>query len=299
MSALTISGVTKTFGDVTALRDLDLTVQEGEVFGFLGPNGAGKSTAINIVLDYLNPDSGSVEVFGTDAQADPVAVRDRVGVLPEGYSVLGELTGREHIEFAVESKESTEDPEDVLALVGLAPVADRRAADYSKGMRQRLAFGTAIVGDPDLLVLDEPTTGLDPNGARFIRDTVSSLRDDGTAVFFSSHILDQVEAVADRVGILRSGELAAVDSIDGLRVATGGGSRLAVTLDAAPSGGRLDRVRALEGVSEVSGDGATVTVACESRAKVAVVEELHAGDATVVDFETSETSLEELFARYT
>ncbi|MFT4882134.1 MAG: ABC-2 type transport system ATP-binding protein, partial [Salinirussus sp.] len=95
MSALTISGVTKTFGDVTALRDLDLTVQEGEVFGFLGPNGAGKSTAINIVLDYLNPDSGSVEVFGTDAQADPVAVRDRVGVLPEGYSVLGELTGRE------------------------------------------------------------------------------------------------------------------------------------------------------------------------------------------------------------
>jgi ABC-2 type transport system ATP-binding protein len=299
MSALTISGVTKTFGGVTALRDLDLTVHEGEVFGFLGPNGAGKSTAINVVLDYLTPDTGSVEVFGVDAQADPVAVRERVGVLPEGYSVLGELTGREHVAFAVESKGGSEDPADVLDLVGLAPVADRRAADYSKGMRQRLAFGMAIVGDPDLLVLDEPTTGLDPNGARFIRDTVSSLRDDGTAVFFSSHILDQVEAVADRVGILRGGELVAVDSIDGLRAAAGGGSRLEVTLDAGPSPARLDAVRGLDGVSEATAAGATVTVACESRAKAAVVDELRADGATVLDFETSETSLDELFARYT
>jgi len=299
MPALEADGVTKEFGGVTALRDLDLTVREGEVFGFLGPNGAGKSTTINIVLDYLKPTSGSVEVFGIDAQADPVAVRHHVGVLPEGFNVLGEMTGREHVAFAAESKGVDDDPDAVLSLVGLDGVGDRPASAYSKGMRQRLALGMAVVGDPDLLILDEPTTGLDPNGARFVRDTVTSLRDDGTTVFFSSHILDQVEAVADRVGILRQGELVAVDSIDGLRAASGGGSRVDVTLDRSPSEGCVERVRELGGVSDVTVDGTTLTVACENGAKAAVVDAARADGATVENFETSETSLDELFAQYT
>ncbi|MFC7131759.1 MULTISPECIES: ABC transporter ATP-binding protein [Salinibaculum] len=299
MPALEAAALTKDFGGVTAVRDLDLTVREGEVFGFLGPNGAGKSTTINIVLDYLKPTSGSVEVFGIDAQADPVAVRDHVGVLPEGFNVLGQKTGREHVAFAAESKGVDDDPDAVLDLVGLDSVADRSAAAYSKGMRQRLALGMAIVGDPDLLILDEPTTGLDPNGARFVRDTVTSLSADGTAVFFSSHILDQVEAVADRVGILRQGELVAVDSIDGLRAAAGGGGRLDVTLAAQPSEDCLARVRDVAGVTDVSADGRTVTVACEDAAKAAVVDAVRADGATVENFETSRTSLDELFAQYT
>jgi ABC-2 type transport system ATP-binding protein len=299
MPALETRGVTKSFGGVTALRDVDLTVREGEVFGFLGPNGAGKSTTINIVLDYLKPTSGSVEVFGIDAQTDPVAVREHVGVLPEGFNVLGEMTGREHLAFAADSKAASDDPDAVLDLVGLCGVGDRSASAYSKGMRQRLALGMAVVGDPDLLILDEPTTGLDPNGARFVRDTVRSLSEDGTAVFFSSHILDQVEAVADRVGILRQGELVAVDSIDGLRAATGGGARLDVTLDTAPDEATLARVRDLDGVSEVIADGQTVTIACENTAKAAVVDALREDGATVENFETSQTSLDELFAQYT
>jgi ABC-2 type transport system ATP-binding protein len=299
MPAIETRGLTKSFGGVTALQDLDLTVEAGEVFGFLGPNGAGKSTTINLVLDYLEPTSGSVEVFGIDAQADPVAVRRRVGVIPEGFNVLGQLTGREHVAFAVDSKDAANDPDDVLALVGLSEVADRPAAAYSKGMRQRLALGMAIVGDPDLLILDEPTTGLDPNGARFVRDTVTSLSDDGTAVFFSSHILDQVEAVADRVGILRDGELVAVDSIEGLRATAGDGARLEVTLDAEPSSDCLDRVRDVAGVTEAEREGRTVTVTCENGAKAAVVDAVRADGATVENLETSATSLEELFAEYT
>jgi ABC-2 type transport system ATP-binding protein len=299
MPALDATGVTKSFGGVTALRDLDLTVRDGEVFGFLGPNGAGKSTTINIILDYLKPTSGTVEVFGIDAQDDPVAVREHVGVLPEGFNVLGQMTGREHVAFAADSKGVDDDPDAVLDLVGLSEVGDRTAAAYSKGMRQRLALGMAVVGDPDLLILDEPTTGLDPNGARFVRDTVRSLSDDGTAVFFSSHILDQVEAVADRVGILRQGELVAVDSIDGLRAATGGGSRLDVTLDRQPDDAMLSRVQEVAGVSDVSADGRTVTVACENAAKAAVVDAVRADGAGVENFETSQTSLDELFAQYT
>jgi ABC-2 type transport system ATP-binding protein len=299
MPALAATGLTKEFGGVTALRDLDLTVEEGEVFGFLGPNGAGKSTTINLVLDYLTPTSGSVEVFGIDAQDDPVAVREHVGVLPEGFDVLGEMTGREHVAFAADSKGVAADPDAILELVGLEGAGDRRASAYSTGMRQRLALGMALTGDPDLLILDEPTTGLDPNGARFVRDTVRSLRDDGTAVFFSSHILDQVEAVADRVGILRAGELVAVDSIDGLRAGAGGEARLTVTLDGTPTGDALTRTRDLAGVSSVDADGETVTVSCEDTAKAAVVDALRADGATVTDFETSETSLDELFAHYT
>ncbi|MFT4922410.1 MAG: ABC-2 type transport system ATP-binding protein [Haloarculaceae archaeon] len=298
MSALDISGVTKRYGGVTALQNLDLTVSEGEVFGFLGPNGAGKTTTIDVVLDYAKPTAGTVEVFGIDAQQDPVGVRQQVGVLPEGFNVLGEMTAREHVEFAVRSKDATDDVEKLLDLVGLTPAADRAASDYSKGMRQRLALAMAIAGDPDLLILDEPTTGLDPNAARFVRDTVDSLSDDGTAVFFSSHILDQVEAVADRVGILRGGSLVAVDSIDGLRQATGAQSTLRVTLDTAASD-CLDSVRSIAGVSEASAEDHEVVVTCENSAKAAVVDAVRENGARVEDFETSEASLDELFAEYT
>jgi ABC-2 type transport system ATP-binding protein len=298
MPALDISGVTKQFGGVTALQDLDLSVADGEVFGFLGPNGAGKSTTINVVLDYVKPTDGSVEVFGIDAQTDPVAVRERVGVLPEGFNVLGEMTGREHVAFAVESKGADDDPADLLELVSLDEVAHRPASDYSKGMRQRLALAMAISGDPDLLILDEPTTGLDPNAARFVRQTVTRLSDDGTAVFFSSHVLDQVEAVADRVGILRQGRLVAVDSIDGLRDAVGVQSSLRVTLDT-DAAACVDRVRQLPGVTEATAEGTTVTVTCEDGAKAAVVDAVREGGAAVEDFETGEASLEELFAHYT
>ena len=152
MPALETRGVTKSFGGVTALRDVDLTVREGEVFGFLGPNGAGKSTTINIVLDYLKPTSGSVEVFGIDAQTDPVAVREHVGVLPEGFNVLGEMTGREHLAFAAESKGASDDPDAILDLVGLDGVGDRSlegaltGTDRRVGERRRRALGDGDVG---------------------------------------------------------------------------------------------------------------------------------------------------------
>jgi ABC-2 type transport system ATP-binding protein len=298
MAAIDVSGVTKRYGDVTALQDLDLTVESGEIFGFLGPNGAGKSTTIDVVLDYTRPQSGSATVFGHDAHAETLAVRDRVGVLPDGYHVLGRMTGRDHIEFTARSKGVDVDPEAILERVGIPEAADREATDYSKGMAQRLVLGMALVGDPDLLILDEPTTGLDPNGARRMRDIVREEADRGATVFFSSHILEQVEAVCDRVGILREGELVAVDTIAGLRDSADADARLTVSLDVAAET-TLERVRALPGVSGASADGHELTVACERAAKVAVVDAVREDGAAVTDFETAEASLEELFARYT
>jgi len=298
MAAIELDGVTKRFGDVTAVSDLDLTVPEGEVFGFLGPNGAGKSTTINMLLDFVRPTAGEVRVLGLDAGRDSVAVRRRTGVLPEGYDVYGRLTGRKHVEFAMRSKEVDGDPDAVLERVGIADAADRKAGGYSKGMRQRLVLGMALVGEPDLLILDEPSSGLDPGGAREMRDIVRTEADRGTTVFFSSHVLGQVEAVCDRVGIMRAGELVAEDSIEGLRGAVDEGETLTVTVDAA-SEEDLGAVQALDGVTSATTDGGTVTVSCEADAKTAVIGALEDAGVTVEDFQTEETSLEDLFLAYT
>jgi ABC-2 type transport system ATP-binding protein len=298
MAAIQVQNVTKRFGALTALRDLDLTVEQGEVFGFLGPNGAGKSTTIDVVLDYVRPQSGTARVFGHDAQEETLAVRHRVGVLPDGYNVLGQKTGRQHVRFAAEAKGVEADPDAVLERVGIPGAADRVAADYSKGMAQRLVLGMALVGEPDLLILDEPTTGLDPNGARRMREIVRAERDRGATVFFSSHILEQVEAVCDRVGILRGGQLVAVDTIEGLRDSLGTEARLSVTLDA-PADGVLDRVRDLAGVTDATATGNEVAVSCERPAKIDVLDVVREDGADVRDFRTEEASLEELFARYT
>jgi ABC-2 type transport system ATP-binding protein len=298
MAAIELDGVEKSFGDVRALRGVDLEVEDGEIFGFLGPNGAGKSTTINVLLDFVRPDEGSVRVLGYDARDESVAVRERTGVLPEGFGVYDRLTAREHVAFAIDSKEADDDPYPVLERVGLAEAADRKAGGFSTGMRQRLALAMALVGDPELLILDEPSSGLDPNGARELREIVEAEADDGTTVFFSSHILGQVEAVCDRVGIIRAGELVAVDTIEGLRENVGGGSTLVVEIDAVPEDA-VHRLKSLDGVSEATVDGTTLRITCEDDVKMDAVQELEELGANVSDFSTEEAPLEDLFAAYT
>ncbi|MFQ3319474.1 MAG: ABC-2 type transport system ATP-binding protein [Natronomonas sp.] len=298
MAAIELDDVQKSFGDVQALRGVDLDVEEGEIFGFLGPNGAGKSTTINIILDFVRPDSGTARILGHDAREESVAVRERTGVLPEGFDLYERLTAREHLEFAIDSKEADDDPYPLLERVGLEDAADRKAGGFSTGMRQRLALAMALVGDPDLLILDEPSSGLDPNGARELRNIVEQEAENGATVFFSSHILGQVESVCDRVGIIREGELVAVDTIDGLRENVAGGSTLVVEVDQVPDD-VAHRLKSMEGVSDVTVDGTTLRVACDSESKMDVISELEALGATVSDFSTEEAPLEDLFAAYT
>jgi ABC-2 type transport system ATP-binding protein len=298
MATIELEGVTKQFGGVTALSGVDLTVDEGEIFGFLGPNGAGKSTTINVLLDLVRPDAGSARVLSYDAREESVAIRDRTGVLPEGFAVYDRLTAREHVAFAVDSKEVDDEPGALLERVGLGDAVDRKAGGFSTGMKQRLALAMALAGDPDLLILDEPSSGLDPNGAREFREIIREERDRGATVFFSSHLLGQVEAVCDRVGILREGEVVAVDSIEGLREAVGGESTLVVEADDLP-GGAVDEVVAVEGVSDAAVDGTELRVSCTDEAKTAVLAALEEAGVAVSDFSTEETSLESLFTYYT
>lgn len=301
MAAIEATGVSKRYDTVIALDRIDLTVESGETFGFLGPNGAGKSTFINVLLDFVTPSEGTVSIFGHDCQRNGVTARERVGVLPEGYSVFDRLTGRQHVEYAIRSKDADDDPIEILDRVGIREAADRQASGYSKGMAQRLVLGMALVGSPDLLVLDEPTTGLDPNGAAEFREILREENERGATVFFSSHILEQVEAVCDRVGILQDGELIAKDTIAGLRESLGGGTKLVITLDEVKDG-TLGAVRTVPGVETAvrhDDSGATIQVTCTNDAKMDVLVELREAGVDVVNFRTEEASLEDMFVEYT
>jgi ABC-2 type transport system ATP-binding protein len=299
MTAIELDGLRKEFDDVVALDGVDLTVEEGEVFGFLGPNGAGKSTTINILLDFVRPTSGSATVLGHDVHEESEAIRERIGVLPEGYDVYERLTGREHMEFVIESKDADDDPEELLERTGVADAMDRRAGGYSKGMKQRLVLAMALVGEPDLLILDEPTTGLDPNGARQMRDLIREESERGATVFFSSHILSQVDAVCDTVGILQGGQLIAKDTVEGLRDAQGDMTLIVTIGDTEGIDDALDEVRRLPAVSGAQLDTDRVTVSCDSGAKMSVLNAFEDNGLEVLDFETQEASLEDLFSSYT
>ena len=304
MPAIRTRGLTKRYGTgddaVVALEDLDLEIAEGEVFGFLGPNGAGKTTTIDLLLDFVRPTEGTAAVLGYDTQAETDAVRDRVGVLPEGFDLWDRSSGYRHLEFAIESQDGDATPEALFERVGLEhDDGQRPVGDYSKGMLQRLAMAMALAGDPSVLVLDEPSSGLDPHGIRTMQDLVREEAARGTTVFFSSHILGQVAAVCDRVGILDGGELVTVDTIEGLREAAGVGSRLVVEIAGEPGVPTAD-LTAIEGVTDVTraDDGLHVAYT-DPRAKATVVHRLVESDAAVLDFEIEEATLEDLFAAFT
>lgn len=301
MAVVEFDGVEKRFGTVTAVEDLSLTVEEGEIYGFLGPNGAGKTTTFNLLLDFVEPSRGSVSVFGRDASTESTYVRHRTGVLAEDYGVYARLTGQEHLRFAIRTKDASDDPDDVLERVGLRDAADRRAGSYSKGMRQRLAIAMALVGAPDLLVLDEPSTGLDPNGGVLFRRLIREERDRGATVFLSSHILEEVQALCDRVGILSDGQLLAEGTVDELLDRATVRPKLTIEVDQIPDNLPTD-LRDVDGVFGVTAreDSTAVEVRCDDgpskfRALLTVVE----SGAGLVDFETAAVPLNEAFQRIT
>lgn len=215
MTAIRLDSLTKRYGEYVAIDEIDLSVMEGEAFGFLGPNGAGKSTTLDILLDYARPSSGTATVLGYNAQDNPREIHDRIGVLPEGYDLYDRLTGYEHLRLPASLKGVDIDADRVLDRLGLSQAdADRPVGTYSTGMRQRLALGMATVGDPDLLVLDEPTSGLDPHGISLLKRLVIEEVTRGTTVFFSSHILEHVAETCDRVGIIDDGRLKTVAAVE-------------------------------------------------------------------------------------
>ena len=206
---LRTAGLTRRFGRLTAVADLDLEVSRGQVFGFLGPNGAGKTTTIGMILGLLRPTAGHVEMFGLDTRVHLRRALRRTGAIVESPSFYPHLSGRDNLRVFALLSGGAEDKrlDEVLALVGLGERAGSKVRTYSLGMRQRLGIAAALVHDPDLVVLDEPTNGLDPAGMREIRQLIKELGQMGKTVFVSSHLLNEVEQMCDHVGILKAGRL--------------------------------------------------------------------------------------------
>lgn len=195
---------------IVAVRNLNLQIARGEVYGLLGPNGSGKSTTLKMILGLVSPSRGKAEIFGRDSSL--VASRESVGFLPENPYFYKYLTARETLRFygklcGMGGQHLTRRIDELLELVRLTDAADRRLRGYSKGMLQRIGLAQALINEPGLLVLDEPTAGVDPAGSRDIRDLILGLKERGTTVLLSSHLLEQVQEVCDRVGILANGAM--------------------------------------------------------------------------------------------
>jgi ABC-2 type transport system ATP-binding protein len=224
-AAVQVKGLTKLFPipfrreSVVAVRDLDLRIESGEVYGLLGPNGSGKSTTLKIILGLVSPTRGHTEIFGRDSRL--VKSRAAVGFLPENPYFYKYLTGEETLLFfgklcGLRGSRLTKRADNLLALVGLTKARDRRLGTYSKGMLQRIGLAQALVNEPKLVVLDEPTAGVDPAGSREIRDMIVDLKGQGITVLLSSHLLAQAQEICDRVGILANGVLVREGRLDEL-----------------------------------------------------------------------------------
>lgn len=297
MTAIETSKLTKRYDEETALDEFDLRVERGEVFGFLGPNGAGKSTTIDIFLDFIRPTDGHAVVADYDPQASPQKVKQNIGILPDEYSLYDSLTGKEHIELAKDLHASEEDTNTLLSRVGLADAGDQSAGSYSKGMAQRLAFGMALVGDPEVLILDEPSAGIDPNGVQEMREIIREEAESGTTIFFSTHILEQVEAVCDRVAIINDGKLIAVDTLAGLRDTFDKRSVLTLSMDGMPNELELSD---LDGVTDVEyTDGNLNVQLTDPQLKSTVITQVEASGVSVTNIEIEKASLADMFSRLT
>jgi ABC-2 type transport system ATP-binding protein len=209
--------LTKFYGKTRGIVELDLAVEAGEVFGFLGPNGAGKTTTIRVLMDFLRPTSGKASVVGYDAQADSVEVHRRVGYLPGDLSLYGNLTGSELLEYFSHLRHSTDDSytRELCERFDLDPSIEIRS--YSSGNRQKVGLVQAFMHCPELLILDEPTAALDPLVQQEFYRLVDETKSDGRTVFLSSHVIPEVERIADRVGIIREGELIVIEEVAALK----------------------------------------------------------------------------------
>jgi ABC-2 type transport system ATP-binding protein len=279
--------LTKSYGSHRGIIDIDLTIGEGEAFGFLGPNGAGKTTTIRTLLDHLRPTAGKAFVFGIETTVDPVAIHKRIGYLPGEFALYDKLTGGQTIDYFANLRGGVDSAYQADLIRRLDLDTSRKFKEYSKGNKQKVGLIVALQHRPELLVLDEPTSGLDPLVQQTFYDLVREVVNDGRTVFLSSHVLPEVQHTADRVALIREGRLVLVDAVESLRARAF--TRIEVTFGESPP------PRAFDGVPdarEVERRGDVVVFALEGEAD-ALVKALGAFHVRALD--SREADLEDIF----
>jgi len=288
--AISAHGLTKHYGDVEALVNLDLVVNRGEVFGFLGPNGAGKTTMIRTILDLIRPTAGKASILGMDTHEQAVEIRNHVGYLPGDLALYPKLTGRETLQYFANLRGGVDWGYVETLSKRLDSDLSIRVSDYSSGNRQKVGLIQAFMSRPELLILDEPSTGLDPLVQQEFQAMLREVVEEGRTVFLSSHTLSEVERVADRVGIIRHGQLIVVEAVDSLKAKAI--RRFILEFDSPVSGQMFSD---LDGVRDVVSDGNRITLSVDGNMKD-LLRTAMAHD--LVNVESSEADLEEIFLAY-
>ena len=305
-----VTNVTKRYGTHTAVDDVSFRVEAGEVVGFLGPNGAGKSTTMNIITGFLSATDGRVTVDGIDVLEDPIGAKRTLGYLPELPPLYVDMTVRDYLRFVarvkgVDRAERDDANEQIMRSVGIEHVADRMIRNLSKGYRQRVGLGQALVGDPKALILDEPTIGLDPHQIIEMRDLVRALGEQRT-VILSSHILPEVSAVCERIIIISHGKIVASDTAENLGKALAGSGRFSVRIKGAADAAQaalkgvdgVESVR-LTGQSEATGTVDLEVDTGEADPREAIFYALAKAKLPLFGMRSLEVTLEEIFLQLT
>ncbi|MDS0260266.1 ABC transporter ATP-binding protein [Haloarcula sp. S1CR25-12] len=302
--AVDAEALSLTYADGTeAVRDVSLTIPRGEFFGFLGPNGAGKTTTIKMLATLLAPTGGRVSINGYDVVDERTAVRGTVGYMAQHVSVDRELTARENLQFACEAygvsgADRDARIEELLDLVDLADVADTPAGNFSGGMQKRLDAATALVHDPALVFLDEPTTGLDPKARNRLWDYFERINDSGTTIFLTTQYLEEADALCDRLAVIRDGELVADDSPDALKRRVGG-TRLSIDVEGGPEAAarvaRQSGVLSDDATLDTTADGLTVATSAPTEDGPDLLVALRNAGVVVTGFDIEEATLDDVF----
>lgn len=298
-----ITNLTKRYGPKEAVRGISFEVKKGEIVGFLGPNGAGKSTTMNVLTGYLSASGGSASIAGFDVLDDAIEARRHIGYLPEQPPLYFDMTVDEYLNFVYELK-SAKQPrkrhlDHICELVGLSHVRRRLIRNLSKGYKQRVGIAQALVGDPDVLILDEPTVGLDPNQIVEIRNLIKNLGETRT-VILSTHIIPEVAAVCERVIVINDGLIVADDKTENLMHNIGGENKFSAQVDGDPAK-IVDVLRRVEGVTDVAYDNGSFILTADEGADIRknVFYAAAEADLPLLSFAPVDVSLEAVFARLT
>jgi len=317
-NVIELVGLTKKYGSFTAVDNLNLTVEEGEIFGLLGPNGAGKSTAILMMLGLTEPTSGSVRVCSIDSTANPVEVKKRVGYLPEDVGFYDDYTGFENLMYTarlnrIPEIEAREKVMLLLSRVGLSDEAAKKAGKYSRGMRQRLGLADVLVKKPEVIILDEPTLGIDPQGVtEFLNLIVKLSKEEGHTVLLSSHHLHQVQKVCDRVGLFVGGKLIAEGDINSLSRKIFAGEPFIIEAGIAFSSqdasdqsrsaeedNRItERLRSIKGVTNIARDNTLFRISCSGDVTQDIARAIMDSGAGLTFLYRKEYGLDDIYLRY-
>ncbi len=301
-----ITNVTKKYGNFTAVDDISFTIQNGEIIGFLGPNGAGKSTTMNMITGYIEPTEGTITVNGYDIQKKPQKAKKQIGYMPEGVPLYQDLTVKEFVTYMAELKKvdkkvKKEEVEKALTETGIKDVEKKLIRNLSRGYKQRVSMAGALVGSPDVLILDEPTVGLDPKQITEIRSLIKELGKEHT-VILSSHILSEVSQLCERVIIINKGKIVAIDTPENLEKATQEKNIILVTVEDKQNKMKeintlIPEIAKCEEVKD-NGDGTKqymIEAKKNADLRKQLFEVLPKNDITIFELKKAETSLEDAF----